>query len=125
MHSVDYRLWCPDASRFRVEFPAELVRGLKSAQASGVLYGSRRGRLIWVWDMGAASGEKRGSEDREKVGVFVARIRGEVFLTETDLAFFHEQQSEIALVVAGDRAGFFVREADGSIQTVRSHEEFC
>ena len=58
------------------------------------------------------------------MGVFFSRIRGEVFLTETDLAFFNEHQSEVALVVAGDRAGFFVREADGSIQTVRSHEEF-
>ena len=35
-----------------------------------------------------------------------------------------QHQSAIALVVAGDRAGFFVREADGSIQAVRSYEEF-
>ena len=62
-----------------------------------------------------------------EVGVFVARIRGEVFLTEGDLAYFKEHENtdvQVALVVAGDRAGFFVREPDGSIQTVRSHEEF-
>jgi len=124
MRNVDYRLWCPDASPLRVEFPAELVRSLGSTEASGILYGSRCGRVIWVWDAGAESGETPGREDREKVGVFVSRIRGEVFLTETDLAFFTGHKTELALVIAGTRAGFFVREANGSIQTVRSHEEF-
>jgi hypothetical protein len=60
----------------------------------------------------------------EQIGVFVSRIRGEVFLTESDLRFLAEQGSELALVVVGSQAGFFVRESNGSIQTVRSHEEF-
>jgi hypothetical protein len=119
MRTVEYRIWGPKASPLRVEFPAELVRGMGIVEASGVLYGSRRGREMRVMAVGS-----QGNEEQEKVGVFVTRIRGEVFLTETDLAFFKEHQSEVALVVAGDRAGFFVREADGSIQTVRSHEEF-
>ncbi len=61
---------------------------------------------------------------RDNCGVFVSRIRGEVFLTESDLAFLTEQSCELALVVVGGQAGFFVRESNGTIQTVRSHEEF-
>jgi hypothetical protein len=40
------------------------------------------------------------------------------------LANFEKHQVAVALVVAGGRAGFFVREPDGSIQAIRSHEEF-
>ena len=119
MQTVEYEIWGPEASPLRVEFPAELIRELGMEEASGVLYGSRHGREIRVF-----TAEAPENEEQEKVGVFVSRIRGEVFLTETDLAFFKQHQSEVALVVAGDRAGFFVCEADGSIQTVRSHEEF-
>jgi len=60
----------------------------------------------------------------EKIGIFVRRAEGEVFLTEADLERFEGQRAAVALVVAGNRAGFFVRQADGSIQTIRSHEEF-
>ena len=58
------------------------------------------------------------------VGIFVCRARGEVFLTDDDLANFEKHQGVLALVVAGGRAGFFVREPDGSVQAIRSHEEF-
>jgi hypothetical protein len=119
MRTVEYRIWCPPGSPFGVEFRADLIRGLGIAETSGVLYGSRHGGEIRI----ASIKTPRGEEEK-KVGVFFSRIRGEVFLTEADLAFFNEHQSEVALVVAGDRAGFFVREAGGSIQTVRSHEEF-
>jgi hypothetical protein len=121
MRTVEYRIWCPEASPIRVEFPDRLMRGLGFVDSSGVLSGSKQGRVIRI----VARGASAENEQQEKVGVFVSRIRGEVFLTEADLAFFNEQQGQIALVVAGHRAGFFVREADGSIQTVRSHEEFC
>jgi hypothetical protein len=120
MRTIEYRRWSPPASRLRVEFPADLLLELGWAETSGVLYGSRQGADIRI----AALQMPRG-EAQQKVGVFVSRIRGEVFLTETDLAFLKEHKSEFALVVAGDRAGFFVREQDGSIQTVRSHEEFA
>jgi hypothetical protein len=121
MRSVEFKIWCPEASPLCVEFPADLVQGLGIAEACGVLYGSRHGHAIRILARHAGPED----EELEKVGVFVSRIRGEVFLTEGDLALFKQHPSEIALVVAGDRAGFFVREADGSIQTVRSHEEFC
>ena len=120
MHTVEYRIWSPAASPLNVEFPAELTRGLGFEETSGSLYGSRHGRTILI----LARSSEEENEEREKVGVYMSRIRGEVFLTETDLAFFKEQQGEVALVVAGHRAGFFLREEDGSIQTVRSHEEF-
>ena len=85
------------------------------------MYGSRRGKEVRV---AALHTPFHSDEEQEKVGVYVSRIRGEVFLTEADLAALNEHQAELALVVAGNRAGFFVRETDGSIQTVRSHEEF-
>lgn len=120
MRTVEYRHWAPAASPLSVEFPAELLLELGWAQTSGTLFGSRRGREIRVLAFNAA-----GDDGQENVGVFVSRIRGEVFLTETDLAFLNERRADLALVVAGKRAGFFVRESDGSIQTVRSHEEFA
>ena len=125
MRTIEYRRWSPPASRVRVEFPADLLLELGWAETSGILYGSRNGTNIRVADIRIAALQKPQDEQRVKVGVFFSRIRGEVFLTEEDLASFKEPENELALVVAGDRAGFFVREQDGSIQTVRSHEEFA
>lgn len=122
METFAYRRWSPSKSRLHVEFPSELLFGLAEAEPSGILYGARSGNDIRILSLNAPQGG-----ELTKVGVFVARIRGEVFLTETDLAYFKEHENpdvQVALVVAGDRAGFFVREPDGSIQTVRSHEEF-
>jgi hypothetical protein len=120
MQTIEYQCWSPPDSPLQVEFPAELLLELGWANASGILYGSRHGPKIRI-----AAVETPWDEEREKIGVFFSRIRGEVFLTETDLEFLNEEQAELALVVAGKRAGFFVREVNGSIQTVRSHEEFC
>jgi hypothetical protein len=69
------------------------------------------------------------------VGIFAARWRGEVFLTEEDILRLETLEKvnhlndnlaggAIALVIAGVHAGFFVRELDGSMQTIQSHEEF-
>lgn len=59
----------------------------------------------------------------EPLGIFASRVRGEVFLTDSDLARL-EKSHAIALVLAGETAGFFVREAGGSIQSIQSYEEF-
>ena len=61
------------------------------------------------------------------IGSFAARARGEIFLTESDLIRFEglDPAGTVALVVAGNRAGFFVRQADGSMQTIRSYQEFA
>jgi hypothetical protein len=58
------------------------------------------------------------------VGVFASRVRGQVFLTEEDLERFDRAEAAVALVVSGQKGGFFVRDAAGSIETVRSYEEF-
>jgi hypothetical protein len=121
MQTLPYRRWSPPASPLRIEFPEELARKLwpepDALEISGKLYGVRYGAEVHV--MAAQAGHAR-----EVIGIFVARVRGEVFLTESNLALFERNQATIALVRAGNRAGFFVREPNGSIQTVRSHEEF-
>lgn len=119
MRSIEYRRWAPLSSPLSVEFPAELLLELGWADSTGILYGSRSGREIRLSALNTRTDEEQG-----KVGVFVSRIRGEVFLTDGDLAFLNRERVDLALVVVGRRAGFFVREADGSIQTVRSHDEF-
>lgn len=86
-------------------------------QSSGLLFGVRHEDEVRV--MAA-----RESDGMSPLGIFVCRERGEVFLTDDDLADFEKQNGVLALVIAGGRAGFFVREADGSVQAIRSHEEF-
>jgi hypothetical protein len=86
-------------------------------QSTGVLFGVRREDEVRVLTA-------RASDGLSPVGIFVCRERGEVFLTDDDLANFEKHQGVLALVVAGGQAGFFVREPDGSVQAIRSHEEF-
>jgi hypothetical protein len=119
MDTIQYHLWCPPASRVRIEFAAELLRQIQAPATQdherGILFGERRGDHLRV--LAARHG-------LEPVGIFVNRIRGEIFLTDPDLAYMEQQATDVALVVAGVRAGFFVREPDGSLQAVRSYEEF-
>jgi hypothetical protein len=119
MRRIEYLRWEPAKSPLTVELPRDLLLQLGWSDSRGVLYGSRRGEEVRI-----ASLESRTDEEQEKIGVFASRIRGEVFLTDGDLAFLNRERVDLALVVAGRRAGFFVRERGGSIQTVRSHEEF-
>lgn len=116
---IEYRRWAPLESPLSVEFTAELLLGLGQAESCGLLHGWRRGTTVRLTRLAP-----QDDEEQEKAGVFVSRIRGEVFLTEADLQFMNQEGVDVALVVAGGRAGFFVREANGAIQTVRSHEEF-
>lgn len=59
------------------------------------------------------------------MGSFSARARGEVFLTESDVERLDGlDRKAIALVIGGGIAGFFVREPDGSMQTIKSYQEF-
>jgi hypothetical protein len=111
-----------------VEYSAELLRLVRKEGAGenrGVLYGKRsdsRVRLL-------AARPARHRRDlklagMERVGVFAVRDAGEVFLTEQDLEFTERHGADLALILAGDRGGFFVRESAGIFLTVRSHEEF-
>jgi len=138
MVTVHYRRWCPPQSPLRIEFLPELLRdvrweGFQPAprlplrwlprmnravnQSSGLLFGVRNEDDVRVLTA-------RASDGLSPLGTFVCRERGEVFLTDDDLADFEKQNGILALVIAGGRAGFFVREADGSVQAIRSHEEF-
>lgn len=139
MVTVHYRRWCPPQSPLRIEFPPELLHDVRLEggvqperrlplrwiprlnrvvnQSSGLLFGVRHDDEVRVLTARAADG-------LSPLGTFVCRARGEVFLTDDDLANFENHQGLLALVVAGGRAGFFVREPDGSVQAIRSHEEF-
>jgi len=138
MTTVHYRRWCPPQSPLRIEFPPELLHDVRLEpaqparrfplrwiprlnrvvnQSSGLLFGVRHEDEVRVLTA-------RASDGLAPVGTFVCRARGEVFLTDDDLANFEKHQGVLALVVAGGRAGFFVREPDGSVQAIRSHEEF-
>ena len=144
MLTVHYRQWCPPQSPLRIEFPPELLRDVRLEtgpparalpvrwrprfnrvvnQSSGLLFGVRHEDEVRVL---AARGDENDAtpEGLAPVGTFVCRARGEVFLTDDDLANFEKHQGVLALVVAGGQAGFFVREPDGSVQAIRSHEEF-
>ena len=133
MLTVHYRQWCPPQSPLRIEFPPGLLHDIRKngrqekcriRQSSGALFGVRQGNEVRLL---AASPDPEGCDEKDglaRLGVFVCRERGEIFLTDDDLADFEAHDGIVALVVAGGRAGFFVREPDGSVQSVRSHEEF-
>jgi hypothetical protein len=125
----------------RIEFPPELLHEVRQEGAQPVRTFPLRWRPFFRRDVKQTSGLLFGVRHEDEVrvlaartdehpdgltpiGTFVCRARGEVFLTDEDLARFEKHQGVLALVVAGDRAGFFVREPDGSVQAIRSHEEF-
>jgi hypothetical protein len=147
MQTIHYRQWSPPQSPLRIEFPPDLLHHvrLEGAQAAaaakakrvcprdraedhstGTLYGVRQNQEIRILAARSASAPSDPElAAMEPVGIFVCRARGEVFLTDDDLAQFEQHGSPVALVMAGGRAGFFVREPDGTVQAVRSHEEFA
>lgn len=134
MHSMHYQRWNPPQSPVRIEFPPQLLAHVArqaGSETRGSLYGLLMGGEIRVLAARPENGsglrgrtKDGGLAGLERIGIFVRRARGEVFLTESDLECFEGQRAAVALVLAGNRAGFFVRQADGSIQAVRSHEEF-
>lgn len=108
------RRWHPPESPCRIDFPEDLPCRLHP-ETAGLLYGHIDGSTIQI-----ASSEVGG----DPVGIYISRARGEVFLTDSDIARFEESGAATALVVAGEKAGFFVRSSDGSLQSLRSFEEF-
>jgi hypothetical protein len=121
MQSGPSRVWAPPESPLRIEFSSALVREVRMAgtmvDAFGVLYGVRHGNTVNLVST-------RGRAGLDAVGIFASRVRGEVFLTEEDLERFEKAEASLALVIAGETCGFFVRDAEGSIETVRSYSEF-
>lgn len=131
LNGGSFRLWAPPGRQYQIEYSTALLREvrLESAQAdaAGLLYGRRENGTIRVVAARLASD---ATDPRlagfEPIGIFASRARGEVFLTEADLERFKkiESAAAVALVVAGTRAGFFVHEPDGSLQSIKSHQEF-
>ena len=123
--TTHYRVWAPPESPVGIEYSMELLREAARHQR-GVLYGVREGATVRVV---AARRDQSGQDGRlsklELLGTFAFRARGEIFLTEPDLGHLERTGGSLALVVAGTNAGFFVYEADGSIQTIQSYREFC
>jgi len=115
------RSWSPPESPFRIEYSPALLREVRMAgaliDAFGVLYGVRHGETIHLV-------ATRGRAGLDPVGIFASRVRGHVFLTEEDLERFEKAEATVALVISGESGGFFVRDASGSIETVRSYQEF-
>jgi hypothetical protein len=129
MQTLYYRRWAPRKSPVRIEFPPDLLLEIRSQTMQdhdrGYLFGARRGNDVRILAARRAPQmEDPGLTDLEPVGIYVSRVRGEVFLTDSDMEQIDRLDAKVALVLAGCRAGFFVREQDGSMQTVRSYEEF-
>lgn len=121
LHNGPVCIWFPPESPFRIEYSPALPREVRilrgRVDAFGTLYGVRHGKTIRLIST-------RGRAGLEPVGVFASRVRGEIFLTEEDLERFEKAEACVAMVVSRDRGGFFVRNADGTIETVRSYQEF-
>ena len=115
------RTWSPPESPLRIEVPPALLREVRIAGATvdafGLLYGARHGNTIRLVST-------RGQAGLEPLGIFASRVRGAVFLAEEDLERFEKAEAQVALVIAAETGGFFVRDAAGFIETVRSYEEF-
>lgn len=128
MRNVLYRCWAPEAAPLRIEFPPALLRQIVAdgrPQHSGYLFGRRHGSEVRVLSAAPSPQGELRARGLELLGVYSRRPRGEVFLAETDLAELERVDGRLALVVAGGQAGFFPREADGSLRAVRSYEEFA
>ena len=72
-------------------------------------------------DKGSPSEDPGGLDP---LGIFASRARGQVFLTEEDLGRFEKADACVAMVISGETGGFFVRDKGGSLETVRSYQEF-
>lgn len=132
MQTVQYRRWTPPSGSVTVEFSPAVLTTIQdslpttSHEESGLLLGVSLGNEIRLLEAlgGDAAGEEIAEAGLAVVGIYSVRKHGEVFLTESDLARMERSRARIALVVASRKAGFFVRESDGTIQAIRSHEEF-
>ena len=126
-----YLVWAPTVSGVRIEYAATLFREVRlessMGAATGVLYGVRG-----TGDVRVVAARRTIDSDRpdarlaglEKVGIFSVRAHGEVSLTASDREHLEKLESAaVALVIAGTQGSFFVRDADGAIQSMTSHQE--
>jgi hypothetical protein len=111
--------WASPQCPLRIEYSSALLRDVRGAGAGanafGLLFGVRRGQTIYL-----VSTHRRAG--LEPVGTFASRI-GHVFLTEEDLERSDTVPLGVMLVISGESAGFFVRNAAGAFGTVSSYQE--
>ena len=112
-----FGVWSPPRSPARIEYVSALLDGI---HVGGELFGTRIEGGFRVLEV--RNGPDENEAGLESLGIFASRVRGEVFLTESDLQRLGRRP--LALVVVGDRAGFFIREPDGSMVTIQSYQEF-
>jgi len=128
MRTILYRRWAPAKSPVKVEFSPDIIHDIRAQSGDhdcGYLFGRRDGNEVRVSTaLRAPQADDPRIAGLDAVGVYITRVRGEVFLTDADLEQVDRVKNGIAFVIAGGRAGFFAREANGSMQAVRSHEEF-
>lgn len=106
---------CP----LRIEYSSSLLRRVRAAgaqtDACGLLFGVRRGHAISL----VATRRRAGLEP---MGSFISRASGGVVLADEDLRRF--EKSPVMLVISGNSAGIFVRDAAGAFGTVGNYEDF-
>jgi hypothetical protein len=131
MQNPPLRIWSSPQTAVRIEYSADVLREIRlestNDEGSGVLLGTRSGDQVRVLAARRAVDEQDPRlAGLGQLGIFALRARGQVFLTESDLALLEEARltDAIALVIAGSKGGFFVREPDGSMQTIKSYREF-
>lgn len=129
MRTILYRRWAPAKSAVKIEFPPDIIHDIRAQNVGdhdrGYLFGRREGHEVRISTaIRTPQADDPRTSGTEPVGVYIVRARGEVFLTDADLEQVGRVRNGIALVIAGGRAGFFAREANGTMQAVRSHEEF-
>ncbi len=125
MRTGHAQVWAPPESAVRIEYTNEILRDAARFEA-GVLYGTHRDsviRLAAVRREQPLAGDSRLA-GLAVVGTFAVRPRGEVFLTDLNLQHLEQSGGSVGLVIAGTRAGFFVYEPGGAIQTIKSYLEF-
>jgi hypothetical protein len=144
--------WSAPRIPFSIEYRRQLMDELRAAvskgeAAGGVLFGTRGDASVRIsaWRPASALSDGRdllrlllsakqdtSLEELLPVGWFVVHNVGMIALTEPEIEIFDGTFSEpwqVALVLAplipgAARAGFFAREADGSLQSQGSYQEF-
>jgi hypothetical protein len=113
--------WAPPESPLRIKYTSRLLREVclarNTGDAFGILYGARHGSTIQL-------SATHGHAGLDAVGIFSSRLRGDVSLTPKDLARFEHAEASVALAIAGETGGFFVRDTSGFIDPASSPQTF-
>ncbi|MBV8847898.1 MAG: hypothetical protein JO307_34220 [Bryobacterales bacterium] len=111
--------WSPPQSPLRIEYTGDFWKQFQRDPARietfGLLYGRAENNTVRL--------ANKESGEQHPIGIYFLRSRGEVFLTESNINLFESYGASVALVISGAKAGFFVRDFNGSLQSVRSYQE--